>query len=78
MQNKQPFFSRMAIGAVRLYQRNISPVIGGRNACRFTPTCSEYTAQAIAKYGVFRGVYMGFKRIMRCRPHGGYGYDPVP
>lgn len=70
--------ARMAIGAVRFYQRNISPVIGGRNACRFIPTCSEYTAQSIAKYGVVRGVYMGIRRILRCRPGGGCGYDPVP
>lgn len=78
MPNKQSFFSRMAISLVRFYQRNISPIIGGRNACRFTPSCSEYTAQSIAKYGVFRGVYMGVRRIMRCRPGGGCGYDPVP
>ena len=70
--------ARMAIGAVRFYQRNISPVIGGRNACRFIPTCSEYTAQSIAKYGAVRGVYMGIRRILRCRPGGGCGYDPVP
>jgi len=78
MPNKQSVFVRTAISMVRFYQRNISPVIGGRNACRFIPTCSEYTAQAIAKHGVFRGVCMGFRRIMRCRPGGGCGYDPVP
>ena len=63
---------------VRFYQRHISPAIGGRCACRFIPSCSEYTAIAIAKYGAFRGVFMGIKRILRCRPGGGYGYDPVP
>ena len=78
MPNKPSFFARGAIGAVRFYQRNISPVIGGRAACRFTPTCSEYTVTAIAKYGAFRGVYMGVRRILRCRPGGGCGYDPVP
>ena len=77
MPNKQSFFARSAISMVRFYQRNISPIIGGRNACRFTPSCSEYMAQAIAKYGVCRGGYMGIKRILRCRPGGGYGYDPV-
>lgn len=70
--------ARATICAVRFYQRNISPIIGGRNACRFTPTCSEYTAQSIAKYGVLRGVFMGIRRILRCRPGGGCGYDPVP
>ena len=79
MQNKKPsFLARGALCAVRFYQRNISGVIGGKNACRFTPSCSEYTATAIAKYGAFRGVYMGIRRILRCRPGGGCGYDPVP
>ena len=63
---------------VRVYQLCISPFIGGRAACRFVPTCSEYTRQAIQKYGLFRGVWMGVKRISRCRPGGGCGYDPVP
>lgn len=63
---------------VRAYQSAISPFIGGRAACRFTPSCSEYTATAIERYGVIRGVTMGLRRIMRCRPGGGCGYDPVP
>lgn len=63
---------------VRMYQYAISPIIGGRNVCRFTPTCSEYTKQAIEKYGIVRGIKMGIKRISRCRPGGGFGYDPVP
>lgn len=78
MPNKPSLFARGAISLVRFYQRHISPVIGGRNTCRFTPSCSEYTAIAIAKYGVFRGVKMGVQRIARCRPGGGCGYDPVP
>lgn len=45
--------------------------------CRFTPTCSEYMIDSINEYGFFKGVKMGFKRIRRCRPKGGYGYDPV-
>ena len=78
MPNKPSLSARVAIRAIRFYQRNISPVIGGRCACRFTPSCSEYTITAIARYGAFRGGYMGIKRILRCRPGGGYGYDPVP
>jgi putative membrane protein insertion efficiency factor len=70
--------ARIACNLVRMYQYTISPFIGGRAACRFTPTCSEYTHTAINKYGFFRGVWMGIKRISRCRPGGGYGYDPVP
>lgn len=69
---------RAAISMVRAYQVCISPFIGGRAACRFVPTCSEYTRQAIEKYGVARGTIMGMRRILRCRPGGGFGYDPVP
>ena len=72
------FFRRAAIGVVRMYQSCISPFIGARAACRFTPSCSEYTAQAIEKYGILRGTIMGMRRILRCRPGGGFGYDPVP
>lgn len=72
------FVRRAAVLAVRAYQAAISPFIGGRAACRFTPTCSEYTRQAIEKYGVVRGIAMGMRRIARCRPGGGFGYDPVP
>lgn len=45
--------------------------------CRFTPTCSEYTIEAIEEYGVIKGIKLGIKRILRCRPHGGFGFDPV-
>jgi len=45
--------------------------------CRFTPTCSEYTKIAIEKYGAFKGLKLGIKRILRCHPKGKYGYDPV-
>ncbi|MBQ8686755.1 MAG: membrane protein insertion efficiency factor YidD [Alphaproteobacteria bacterium] len=69
---------KCAIGFVRIYQTIISPIIGGRAVCRFVPTCSEYTRQAIEKYGAFKGVWLGCKRICRCRPGGGCGYDPVP
>ena len=69
---------RTGIRLVRLYQLCISPFIGGKCACRFSPTCSEYTRIAIEKYGLFRGSWLGLKRISRCRPGGGYGYDPVP
>jgi uncharacterized protein len=61
---------------IRLYQYIISPLIPG--ACRFTPTCSEYSAEAIKKHGVIRGIFLGIKRIGKCHPWGGSGYDPVP
>jgi len=70
--------TRFGVALVRVYQSCISPFIGGRCACRFVPTCSEYTKIAIEKYGFFRGVGLGLRRIWRCRPGGGWGYDPVP
>lgn len=69
---------KIGVGLITLYQRFISPVFGGRAVCRFTPTCSEYTKTAIMRYGLVRGVVMGIRRISRCRPGGGFGFDPVP
>nr|MBQ0090927.1 membrane protein insertion efficiency factor YidD [Candidatus Enterousia merdequi] len=78
MKNNLTLLSRIGIKMVRFYQYGISPFIGGKCACRFSPTCSEYTKQAIEKYGFFHGSFLGMKRILRCHPHGEYGYDPVP
>ena len=78
MSNHNNILVKFGCGMVRTYQLCISPFIGGRAACRFTPTCSEYTRQAILKYGFFQGIWLGIKRISRCRPCGGCGYDPVP
>lgn len=78
MNKKQSLSGRVAVAMVRAYQFAISPIIGGRAACRFVPTCSEYTRQAIEKYGALRGVWLGIKRMSRCRPGGGCGYDPIP
>lgn len=75
---KNSFMVRFGVGLIRAYQIIISPIISGRAACRFVPTCSEYTRIAIEKYGFFRGVLMGGRRILRCRPGGDCGYDPVP
>ncbi len=61
---------------VRFYQRFISP--GLPPSCRFYPTCSEYTLQAITKYGALKGAWLGIKRIGRCHPFHPGGYDPVP
>ncbi len=65
------------IALIRFYQYALSPYLGG-NKCRFTPSCSHYTAEAIQKYGPIKGITMGVKRISKCRPGGGHGYDPVP
>jgi len=67
---------------IRGYQITISPVLsflGGANfGCRFSPTCSEYFSQAVEGHGVLRGSFLGVKRLLRCHPWGGGGFDPVP
>lgn len=64
------------IGLVRFYQLCISPLKPA--TCRFTPTCSSYALQALQKYGPIKGSWLALKRIVRCHPWGGSGYDPVP
>jgi hypothetical protein len=61
---------------IRFYQGAISPYL--MPSCRYTPSCSAYGIDAIVKYGPFRGGWMALKRIGRCNPWGGSGYDPVP
>ena len=61
---------------VRFYQVCISPL--KPPTCRFTPTCSQYAVIALKKYGPFKGSYLAVRRILRCHPWGGSGYDPVP
>ncbi len=61
---------------VIFYRRCISPM--KPPTCRFTPTCSEYAIQALRKHGPFRGSWLAVRRILRCHPWGGSGYDPVP
>ena len=64
------------IALIKIYQWIISPWIGPK--CRFTPTCSQYALEAIKKYGPFKGIWLAARRISRCHPWGGHGYDPVP
>jgi len=67
---------RLLMGLIRLYQLTLSPLLGPR--CRYYPSCSCYTQAAIARYGAWRGVLMGLKRLLRCHPFAPGGYDPVP
>jgi putative membrane protein insertion efficiency factor len=61
---------------IRIYQTAISPWMGPK--CRFTPTCSNYGLEALRRHGIFKGVWLTARRISRCHPWGGSGYDPVP
>jgi len=68
--------SRFFIWLIRLYQKHISPLLGSN--CRYTPTCSQYTVEAIEIHGAFLGMLYGFYRILRCHPFCKGGHDPVP
>jgi putative membrane protein insertion efficiency factor len=83
MREYQYFFRQIVLSAIRLYQKTLSPDHGLFSlvtpyGCRFQPTCSEYTYQAIAKYGIIKGGWLGIKRIFRCHPWSRGGHDPVP
>lgn len=68
--------TRILIVPIRFYQRFVSPLLPP--SCRFTPTCSHYAVEALAKHGVFKGGWLAARRIARCHPWGPSGYDPVP
>jgi putative membrane protein insertion efficiency factor len=76
MQIPNKLLSYILLLPVYFYKYCVSPHIPA--SCRFTPTCSEYALQAIKKYGIFKGFWLAAKRIFRCHPWGGHGYDPVP
>ena len=73
------FFQLLAIPLIvliKIYQMLVSPLFPP--TCRFSPTCSHYTLDALKKYGILKGVWLGIRRLIRCHPWGGSGYDPVP
>lgn len=70
------FISFILLLIINVYRAVISPILPPR--CRYNPTCSEYGIQAIKKHGPFKGGWLTLKRIARCHPWGGHGYDPVP
>ncbi len=67
---------KLMIAAIKFYQKIISPLLP--NVCRYKPSCSEYFIEALQVHGVIKGSVLGIKRILRCHPWGGSGYDPVP
>ena len=69
-------YERSVRGALRVYKLTMSPLIGP--GCRFSPTCSEYDAQSLIEHGPWRGSWLAARRVCRCHPWGGSGYDPVP
>lgn len=71
-----PLMKSFLIGFVRLYQLLISPVLGSN--CRYHPSCSAYTIEAMEKHGAFNGIWMGIRRVLRCHPWHEGGFDPVP
>lgn len=68
--------TRVLLWLIKAYQLTLSPYFGQQ--CRFTPSCSHYTAQAIAKHGAWRGSWYGIKRLSRCHPWHAGGHDPIP
>jgi putative membrane protein insertion efficiency factor len=67
---------RTLLGLIWVYQSTVGPALP--RACRFEPSCSHYAQQAIARYGALKGSWLAVRRLARCQPWGGHGYDPVP
>lgn len=80
----RPHLKQIPLGLIRTYQRTLSPDHGWfkhrypTGYCRFHPTCSQYTYEAVDKYGTIKGVWLGMKRIVRCNPWNPGGNDPIP
>ncbi|MGE0460407.1 MAG: membrane protein insertion efficiency factor YidD [Vicinamibacterales bacterium] len=68
--------ARVGLALIRAYKAVFSPWFTG--SCRFVPGCADYTSEAVARFGLLRGGWLGARRLCRCHPLGGHGYDPVP
>ena len=73
---KNKIFIYPLIFIIKIYQFIFSPLIGKN--CRYLPTCSEYTIESLKLHGFFRGSFFAIKRILKCHPFGGHGFDPIP
>ena len=69
------YLSKLCIYLIRFYQKYITPLKGP--TCRFYPTCSQYAIEAFKKYGLFKGMYLSIKRVLKCHPFHPGGYDPL-
>jgi uncharacterized protein len=76
MESLWRFPQRVGVALIRGYQRFISPGLPPR--CRFAPSCSQYTLEAIERYGLLRGTWLGLRRLVKCHPFHPGGFDPVP
>ncbi|MFC2604169.1 MAG: membrane protein insertion efficiency factor YidD [Bacteroidota bacterium] len=76
MKKISKILSSILILPIVFYQKAISPMLPA--SCRYTPTCSQYAIEAIRKHGIVKGSFLAIRRILRCHPWGGHGYDPVP
>lgn len=70
--------TRVSLFILRAYKVVLSPIFGLFSSCRYQPTCSDYTVEALRRFGFRRGWWLGVRRIARCAPWGDHGYDPVP
>lgn len=72
--------NELTIGVLKLYKKFVSPLFENLfgKACRFTPSCSTYTITSLERFGLVKGMSLGFKRVLRCHPWGGSGFDPAP
>ncbi len=76
LRNSSSILATILVGLVRFYQLFLSPLLGSN--CRYQPTCSHYALEAMRVHGGLKGGWLAIRRIIRCHPWGGFGYDPVP